>query len=113
MAVHELSKPCDTACAHIVKGGCAIYQQRPRSCANFACVWLQDQRGHRSVMTRAMRPDKCHVVLFGVGGGDLEAVVDPKYPGAWRVGAIGKFLKQADKRGVHITVHTRPEQGLA
>lgn len=109
MAVHELSKPCDVQCGHAKGNGCAIYASRPRSCANFACAWLQDQREHRGVMGRALRPDKCHVVLFGVGGGDLEAVCDPKYPGAWRVGAIGKFLKQADKSGVRITVHTRPE----
>lgn len=108
MSVAELKKPCDVACSHIAKGvGCAIYADRPPSCRNFACAWLQDQGEHRGVMRRELRPDKCHVVLFGVGNGDMEAVVDPKYPGAWKVGAIGQFLKQASDRGVNIKVHTR------
>lgn len=108
MAVHEIDKPCDVACAHIVeKRGCAIYDKRPRSCANFACVWLQDQKNHRGVMRRELRPDRCHVVMFGVGNGNIEAVCDPKYPGAWKVGAIYEFLRQASNRGVNILVHER------
>src|ERR1700732_671054 len=42
MGVVELSKPANQWCDLCVKGkGCTIYDHRPQSCVDFACVWLQ------------------------------------------------------------------------
>lgn len=58
-AVRELGKPSQTACRHLCQSGCAIYDRRPASCGEYACLWRQgfidgEQR---------WRPDKLGVVI--------------------------------------------------
>jgi len=40
MAIEELNKPEFTDCAHICGSRCAIYEERPKSCADWDCLWL-------------------------------------------------------------------------
>ena len=54
-AVHELGKPSDTACSHLIPAltkrtdlnplvGCSIYSTRPASCVAYVCYWLGESR---------------------------------------------------------------------
>jgi len=40
MAVNEIDKPSGESCAHARCDGCAIYPNRPYSCAAWSCLWL-------------------------------------------------------------------------
>jgi hypothetical protein len=39
VGVQELSKPHWTRCRHQCGTGCAIYEERPRSCRGYSCLW--------------------------------------------------------------------------
>jgi hypothetical protein len=57
LGVSEIKKPSGQWCDHAQCGkGCAIYDNRPRSCHDFACLWLQ------GVWPEALKPNKTKVV---------------------------------------------------
>jgi hypothetical protein len=53
----ELGKPSQTPCKHLASPyGCSIYSSRPKSCADFNCLWLL------GYIPEQFRPDKCGIV---------------------------------------------------
>lgn len=90
MAVEELGKPMGAACVHCRPGkGCAIYEDRPRGCRAFECVWLMDPE-----MPHRFRPDQTKVVLDQDSDGRrLVARCDPANPMAWRRNPMFAALK--------------------
>jgi hypothetical protein len=54
----ELSKPDETACPHLVEGGCAIYARRPVTCATWFCGWRLIN------VSDALRPDRSRVLMI-------------------------------------------------
>lgn len=56
-------KPLEAVCAHLRKGrrgrrsGCAIYENRPEHCRDYACYW------RLGVLTKNERPDKLGLIL--------------------------------------------------
>ncbi|HVA46395.1 MAG TPA: hypothetical protein VNH11_08480 [Pirellulales bacterium] len=81
-SVRELGKPSQTACRHVCQAGCGIYDRRPASCRDYACLWRQgliegDQR---------RRPDQLGVLIdyepFAGMPGTLRLVVWEVVPGA-------------------------------
>lgn len=77
MSIHETQKPPRTRCPNQCATGCAIYDQRPPSCAGFLCLWRQgwgkshqrpDQLGF--VLTLADFPRLAEIV-----GSDLRQVI--------------------------------------
>ena len=109
IAVRELNKAPGLWCAH-ARPGCKIYgtPERPASCGVFNCAWLErvpHAVGDKLALPDSLRPDRCHVVLTGlVGGEGIVAHVDPAYPLAWREGAIGRLLRDAVSDGVKVFV---------
>lgn len=62
MAVEEIPKPNYQRCQHVGMFGCTIYAERPDSCQNFQCLWLQgviDADSH----VELLRPDKLKVMF--------------------------------------------------
>jgi len=56
----RLQKPANTWCEHCDIGkGCRIYENRPKPCVVFECLWLQ-----HSEMPDELKPDRSHVVMF-------------------------------------------------
>jgi hypothetical protein len=109
IAVRELNKDPGLWCVH-ARPGCRIYgtPERPASCGVFNCAWLErapNATRHRLSLPDSLRPDRCHVVLTGlVGGEGIAAHVDPAYPLAWREGTIGRLLQDAIGDGVKVFV---------
>lgn len=54
--VPELQKLENTTCKHCDKG-CTIYEDRPRSCREYRCAWLD------STLSVSMKPDVCGVII--------------------------------------------------
>ena len=88
-------------CTHCKIGkGCQVYADRPVSCVEFECVWLQ-----RNDMPDELRPDKSRVVLMATLNGDaIVAMVDPTYPGAADKGMMEALLKGMGKCGVPVII---------
>ncbi len=58
-------KPPGERCGHVCSRGCRIYQQRPPTCRDFACVWAQGG------LPKHMRPDKVGMVFTVDSSGEL------------------------------------------
>lgn len=63
VAVIELGKPKGTWCEHAGPKGCGIYEERPKSCRDFACLWLWGFPG----LEPEDRPDRTRVVFGFLG----------------------------------------------
>ncbi|MEM1355584.1 MAG: hypothetical protein AAGC44_12350 [Planctomycetota bacterium] len=57
--IQELNKPTFAQCPHQCAAGCSVYTDRPGSCRDYQCLWLQGHLGEQD------RPDKLGV-LFSV-----------------------------------------------
>lgn len=96
--VEELSKKAGHRCQHQRHGkGCAIYDKRPLSCREWACLWLKGEEAGEPLKLR--RPDHVHYVLDEVPDivravdqetGQAQQIdvmqvwCDPKFPDAWK-----------------------------
>ncbi len=107
MGVPELSKPAHKWCVNCNVGkGCNIYPDRPASCREFECVWLQDRFG---VFTEKDRPDKVGVVLQVVKNpieGNKDVIIahcDPNRPTAWRNAVVFRGLKALARAGYPVS----------
>lgn len=81
MGVPELSKARDIECSHICEQGCDIYENRPKSCQDFDCLWRQ------GLFEAEHRPDKLGVVFTVTGPGSAFGrqcvVVHESWPGGF------------------------------
>ena len=95
-------KPVNHWCQDCTIGkGCNIYASRPKSCVDFECCWLQDERG---IMDDSMRPDRLKVIFQPVKDGHgLVAHCDPSMPMAWRKGKAFQMLRKAAEAGYHAS----------
>ena len=57
LKVPELPKDAGKVCEHLCHAGCGIYEQRPRSCRKFECLWLKGE------LPEEARPDKINVIF--------------------------------------------------
>lgn len=84
MAVPDLDaggKAAGVKCGHVCSRGCRIYERRPQSCRDFACLWKQ------GLMPSGMRPDHLGAVAVTGRFQGHECVMlhaDPKRPRHWR-----------------------------
>ena len=106
MAITELEKPREKWCNHCAKGsGCTIYDQRPQSCRDFECVWLQTQSKPGHKMAPELRPDRCHVVLATTDDGKtIIAHADSAYADAGYAGKMGALLRHLIAQGAGVII---------
>lgn len=96
MHIPELQKPAHSWCPSYRKGaGCTVYATRPRSCAEFMCMYLQ-----ADVLPESWRPDKAKFVIWtGREQHRLIIDVDPQHPTAWKQrGYYDQIKVWADRR---------------
>lgn len=84
--VPELDKPYGVTCCHVCDG-CAIYSERPQSCRDFRCAWLNGE------MPDWMRPDKAHVMLERINDHLVIALPEPGYERTWLTPQVNALLK--------------------
>lgn len=110
LGIKELAKPIMEWCEHCDKGkGCKVYAERPPSCREYECFWLQTfDEGITPPMN--LRPDKSKVVIStGMGatpdGQDMVAVhVDPSYPKAWQNEPVLSVLQSMALQGARVII---------
>lgn len=98
LAVEEIDKPGGQQCQHVCSRGCAIYDDRPGSCANYECMWLEGTLNAEE----EGRPDKLGLVfsrwpnLSGFGSpvqgqaAPLIILCHELWPGAADKGTVGR-----------------------
>jgi hypothetical protein len=104
MGVKDLDppKPPGARCPQVCSRGCRIYEFRPDSCREFACVWVQGG------LPKQYRPDRVGVV-FGVNetGDILIGHADPARPEFWRtVPGLFEHLASVGRRGAEVWMGT-------
>jgi uncharacterized protein len=120
LGVEELYKMPGEWCDYCEKGvRCKIYDNRPSTCSEYECLWLQNPN-----IPDNLRPDKSRVVLSStVDGEGIVAHVDVgHYPQVVKEGVVGKFLKRMVNNGITViatcgeermvlysSTHVRPE----
>lgn len=100
LEVKEISKLQGKWCSHCALGrGCKIYDDRPKACDDFNCLWLQ------GFGTDDMRPDKSKVVMtVTTDSKNLVLHVDPSRPDAFREAGFERVTKNllADGRKIFV-----------
>ena len=71
LTVEELQKPAGTLCRHASPAGCACYENRPKVCREYLCLWKV------GCGTLEQRPDRLGVVITPTEPG-MQG-----YPGNW------------------------------
>jgi hypothetical protein len=106
LGIPELKKQPNVWCSKCKVGkGCGIYPDRPESCRNFECIWLQSQSKMEGGLPSELRPDRCKVVFAGSTRPDLVSVhVDPGKPLAWQEPAIQHMIKVLAMDGYKVIV---------
>ena len=105
LAIPELEKPSNRWCQHAARPqGCRIYSERPESCREFQCLWLQ------GLAPDWARPDKVHGVLRPTTDGEhLILHEDPGYRGTARR-LLREFLDRFTDDGKRFVVFVCGEE---
>jgi hypothetical protein len=104
-AIPTLDKPAGKWCQHCDIGkGCKVYDDRPKLCVDFKCLWLQSQdRDPDERQPLDLRPDKCKVVFSPTTkDGLFAAMVMPGSPDAWRKGPAARLIALMVRRGLRV-----------
>jgi len=102
LLIEDLNKPSHQWCEHCRpgRGGCSIYETRPKVCQGFACGWLMS-----SNVSDDWYPLRSHMVLsLAPLNGILTcvAVVDRAHQNIWRQEPYYSQLKTMAYNGLHV-----------
>jgi len=88
LMVPEFKKPMYKMCEFCDKG-CTIYKDRPKSCRDFDCGWLQGD------MSEDMKPDKVHFMIEKLKNVPIVLALPEKgYEKTWRTQEIEDELRK-------------------
>ena len=95
LGIPELDKPKDSWCPNFAAGiGCRVYEDRPPSCHNFSCRWLND-----TSLGPEWKPSVCKMVLDSRPR-MLTVHVDPAVSRPWRAEPYYSVLKRLSAQGL-------------
>lgn len=79
-SIRSLNKPQGRWCVHARPGsGCANYSNRPVDCSAFYCGWRMD-----AALGPEWKPDRAKFYIAVRASGNVNILVDPAVPAAWR-----------------------------
>lgn len=85
-------------CVQVCSRGCRVYAERPQSCRDFACVWVQGG------LPKWMRPDKVGIVFTVDQDGErLVGFWDPARPLHW-LRQVRGYLLALGLQGADVVV---------
>jgi hypothetical protein len=103
LAIEDVGKPKMTQCQYFCEG-CSIYETRPKSCADWNCLWL---KGH---LPLSQRPDRSKTVFWlpdeetaSRWGGRLVMAAESR-SSASRMPATEKSIRRLFKGGNNLMV---------
>jgi len=100
LPIPELQKPESILCGFCkINKGCSVYKNRPNSCKEFNCVYIQDED-----VDLELRPDNSKVMFEKVTDTLYLALELPRDIGSWRETKVLDFIEQLNKKGISIIV---------
>ena len=93
LGVSEFEKPPRTACIYEKDKSCSVYKDRPQSCRDYECLWLQ------GAMPAYARPDRFGV-LFDAHPEGTAVVAREIEPGAFERSTVDDLMKRFASRFV-------------
>lgn len=105
LGVKELRKSDYTPCEHLCQQGCGVYDDRPKECQSYECLWF------RSTPIPELRPDKLGVILE-LNHNDLgtSVVVREVWQGASDGELAQQFINGAAKAVQGFIYIVKPDQ---
>ena len=89
LPIEAINKPANTDCRYC-DAGCSIYEDRPETCAEFECGYLQGKN-----LPLSLRPDKCGIIFIKNTHRIFSGVLVPEIkPTNDAKGQIDAFLNQ-------------------
>ena len=56
--IGPINKPLNTHCPNCVGNGCSIYNNKPQTCTDFKCAYLEGKN-----IPKELRPDRCGIIF--------------------------------------------------
>lgn len=118
MGIPELKKPGYKWCPHVSKDkcGCDIYSDRPGSCRDFNCLWIQ-ATDDSDLGRDELRPDRCKVVVSATNtdaqgmSSSFLLFCDSGMPTAWRDNKyVRALIKSIQMGGFSQAVNSGPSR---
>ena len=108
-AIPEIdNKPAGQWCQHCAVGvGCRVYQQRPKVCVDFKCLWLlsREREDPGEHFPEMLRPDQCKVVFSASTNENIMAATTmPGSPDAWQRKPVRKLIGTLVRAGYRVVV---------
>jgi hypothetical protein len=104
-AIVEIEKEAGKWCQHCDIGvGCKIYEQRPKPCSEFKCLWLQSQERPQKLGPE-LRPDRCKVVFSPTTDPSImSAITMHGAPNAWDRKPARGLVDKMVKAGLKVVI---------
>ena len=84
------------------KGGCSIYDNRPKECLGFDCFWRAES------WPDYLRPDRCKVIFEALPGVKTILIsIEPSKPDAWKKKNIVDVIKKLRSKGRPLVLRTK------
>jgi hypothetical protein len=104
-AIPAVEKPSGKWCRYAQPGrGCGSYASRPGVCREFYCAWMIN-----ASLGPEWKPDKAKFFIQSKSAMEVEVLVDPGSPGAWKEPRFYQEIKplaaRLFERGGLLTVH--------
>ena len=93
----KLVKANNVICQHCDKG-CRIYDDRPESCVNFNCVFIED--GYDI----SLRPDKTGVIFEKITTKIYLALLDEDYLDRWETPEMLRHIENYNNQGISVVI---------
>ena len=97
-------------CKHCAVGkGCKVYDERPRTCEEFSCLWLMSQKRSdpRERLAPELRPDRSKVVFSpSTDETIMAATLMPNAPAAHHRRDVQALIGTMVRNGVRVVVGT-------
>jgi len=92
-----LTKPENSKCTFCDKG-CTIYEERPESCVNFNCVYIDE--GYNE----SLRPDRSGVIFDRITTKIYYGLVSERRINTWDTIQMGEYIKSLNAKGISVVI---------
>lgn len=100
LPIPEIKKPASVLCSNCtINKGCNIYNNRPKSCKNFDCLYLQSDD-----MDISLRPNECGVMFEKVTTKIYFGTESSKNAGSWKDLNVFNYIKSLNDEGITVVI---------
>jgi hypothetical protein len=72
LPIEAINKPINTTCMNCTGSGCSVYEDKPQTCSEFECAFLQGKD-----VPESLRPDKCGILFIKKSDTRFDGIIVP------------------------------------